>query len=36
MMRGLRDDDKQQIEEEIDINIGFGGNDTVKMADSQC
>lgn len=28
--------DEQQIDEEIDINIGSGGNDTVKMADSQC
>jgi len=30
------DRDEQQVDEEIDITIGFGGNDTVEMADTQC
>ena len=30
------DRDSRQMDEEIDIDIGFGGDDTVDMADTQC
>lgn len=30
------DRDSQQMDEEIDISIGFGGGDSVHMADTQC
>lgn len=30
------DRDSQQMDEEIDISIGFGGDDSVHMGDTQC
>ncbi|UPV76427.1 hypothetical protein M0R89_19900 (plasmid) [Halorussus limi] len=30
------DRDSQRMDEEIDINIGFGGDETVEIADTQC
>jgi len=30
------DRDSQQMDEEIDISIGFGGGDSVQIADTQC
>lgn len=33
---GCVDRYEQQMNEEIDINIGFGGSSTVKMPDTQC
>lgn len=29
-------DSSQEMDEEIDINIGFGGDDSVEMADTEC
>ncbi|SEW27056.1 hypothetical protein [Natrinema salifodinae] len=30
------DRDEQEIDEEIDIDVGFGGDDSILMADSNC